>query len=109
MTAETRVKNKLKKHLIETFLAGHNGYYTTVSDRYKSGMPDFMGIVGGKAWFFEAKAQKGVFSKIQQVVARELMRAGAEYYIVTLDENDKLKFYDLKNTDNWEKWAPPKV
>lgn len=109
MTPETRVKSRLKKYLIEIFLAGDNGYYTTVSDRYKSGMPDFLGILRGKATFFEAKASKGVFSRIQQVVARELMRAGANYYIVTLDEQDKLKFYDLNNQTDWEKWAPSKV
>ena len=48
-----------------------------LSDKWVSGLPDVLMIDGGTAYFYEVKSDRGVVSRIQEVVHKELRRAGA--------------------------------
>jgi len=48
-----------------------------LSDKWVSGLPDVLMIDGGRAYFYEVKSDRGVVSRIQKVVHKELRRAGA--------------------------------
>lgn len=88
-TPEGRVKKKitamLKEHGIWYFMPGNNGYG-------KSGVPDYVAIVGGQFWGIEAKAPRGKQTALQIKRMAEIEAAGGKYFLV----NDELALYNLK-------------
>lgn len=60
-------------------------WYGKFSDRYHSGYPDFIACEMGGMVCYELKAQGKKLTKLQAHIARQLVRAGAKYYIVSWD------------------------
>lgn len=88
MTEETRVKKLLKKQIeIQKSLYGDELFFTTYSDRYRSGMPDSFLIIKGVIVFIECKSAKKKLTPIQRVMRDRLQAAGATY-LVYRGEND---------------------
>ena len=51
-------------------------------DAYGSGLPDIFAIKDGKTLWFEVKTKKGRLRKVQRLVIMEMVKAGANVYVV---------------------------
>lgn len=87
MTPEGRVKKLLKKELDSSY-----NWWTAISDRFRSGLPDFIAIQDGQFVAFETKALGKNLTKLQASIAKQIMKAGGEYMIVTVNERRNLVF-----------------
>lgn len=98
MTPETRTKSKIKEHLRQKQREmGARFWWDSLSQRYKSGLPDFIAIENGRAYFIEAKATDNILRPLQAHVAETLMKAGAKVYVGFL-KNNRLCFEELTQT-----------
>jgi len=71
-TPETKVKAKLKK------LLKVGGYwFSSISDRYHSGLPDVIAIRSGLVYFIEVKSSTGKLTRLQTLTLEEAKRHGA--------------------------------
>lgn len=84
------LESKLQSTIIKTL--EEKGYYLIkVIRANKNGIPDLIVLKGGKTLFIEAKAEKGVLSKLQAFRIEELARHGFETLIVnSLSQIEKL-------------------
>ena len=57
-------------------------WYTKVSDRYITGVPDIIGCINGKFFALELKATKGRASKLQEYNINKIKEAGGSVCIV---------------------------
>ena len=74
MTEETKLRNKTKLFL-QTLSSVH---VDKISDRYTSGIPDFIGCCNGRYFALELKAKKGVVDPLQKYVMNDIKRTGGE-------------------------------
>lgn len=72
MTPETKIKVKLKKLLKEA-----DCFFSAISDRYHSGLPDFIAVKGGQVFFIEVKSQVGELTKLQAKTLNDAAAHGA--------------------------------
>ena len=79
MTPEGKVKARVKKWLKES--GWKDIWWTMLSDRYRSGLPDFLLIWGGKVIFIEAKGKSKELTKLQAYVSKKICAAGGDYWI----------------------------
>lgn len=79
MTPEGKVKEKVKR-----LLKKHNVYYfMPVQTGMGATTLDFLGCVGGVFFAIETKAdEKGKLSKLQEVTAREIKKAGGDVFVI---------------------------
>jgi len=77
--SESQIQDRLIKKLRRTNV---KVFIVKLSDKWVSGLPDVMMVLNGQAYFYEVKSVKGVVSKIQEVVHRELREAGALVEVV---------------------------
>lgn len=101
MTPETKIKKLVKKYLSES-----TRWYTAISDRYTSGLPDFFALTGIKPLFIEVKAIKGRMSGKQWSVAKQIMAAGGIYKIATVTKEGKLVLMDMSEPASQALWVP---
>lgn len=95
MTKETKIKRRIRKMLSDIEKEG-NAYWTPISQRYHSGLPDFLLVREGHTIFIEAKAPGQALRKLQSWNMRQMVKAGATYWVVT-ERNNKLVI--LENGD----------
>lgn len=69
------VKDKFLKWL------PNGSFYVKLSDRYQSGLPDFLVIKDGEQKFFELKAWDKEPTPIQQNVAKRIIAAGGKVFL----------------------------
>ncbi len=93
-TPETKAKKKLTKWLDER-AKSKGTWWTSLSDRYRSGIPDRMEIEGGRITFYEVKSMEGRLTALQDWTAHKVIAAGAKYFIVRIDGNGVLKFKEM--------------
>ena len=95
-TPETDVKRRLKK-----FFKATKWWWSAISDRWTSGLPDFIACRDGDFAAFEVKSKVGRLSPIQYYVARKIIMAGGEYFIVRPEGKSGLNFqkFQLMGTD----------
>jgi hypothetical protein len=84
-TPEGKIKDKvramLKAHKVWYFLPGNNGYG-------KSGIPDFVGCVGGRFFGIECKADASKKpTELQLKCAADITKAGGRWFLVCDDES----------------------
>ena len=92
MTPETQCKKRLKEFLkAKEDLFDGRMWWTSISDRFHSGLPDFLVILNGCSIMIEAKSMTGKLSKIQKYIAGNVALAGAKYLVATLDAKDRFK------------------
>jgi len=98
MTPETKVKGDFKKMVQRVW---PRAKLVALSDRYQSGLPDFM-LLSDKAMFFECKAKNGRMSVKQWEFAKEVMRLGYMYSIVmpTTLNQDHVTIRDMSLPQN---------
>lgn len=85
---EKIVKKRLKALLArKREESGRRMWWMAVSDRYHSGVPDFMMVWDGQVHFIEAKSSIGTLSKMQYHIALQLVSAGAKYWVVRPKKN----------------------
>lgn len=72
---ETRIKLKLKRQ-IKALKEHHALYFTSISDRYRSGMPDNLIICEGWHVFIECKAEGKSLRPLQRKVADDIRYGG---------------------------------
>jgi hypothetical protein len=84
---ESRLQQKIQKALKaryprSIFIKYHGGIFSA------AGIPDLIGVVNGKPFFFEVKCPNKLrtVSKIQQAVILQLQRAGACAAVITSPE-----------------------
>lgn len=95
MTPETLVKQKLKKMLNHNVKhMGGTFFYSAISDRYHSGLPDFILIEAGRPKFLECKAPGKHLTRLQKSIALKLIKAGADYFEITIDDGE-LKWTEI--------------
>ncbi len=97
MTPETQTKKKLKAHLLAQMKASPGLWFTSLSQRFQSGLPDFMVVEAGKVAFIEAKASNNMLRPLQAHVCEKLMQAGAAVYVAYL-KNNRLCFEAVTST-----------
>lgn len=91
-TPETKVKSKIK-----AWLKDHAAWWTSISDRYHIGLPDFMCIMAhevhhGRFTAIEAKSSTGRLTQRQLHEARAIVAAGGRYYVARPGSSE---FYGL--------------
>lgn len=98
MTPETKTKQLVKADLKNREQELHPSFWwTSLSDRFQSGLPDFLFVQEGVVGFIEAKADSPRLRPLQLYVAEQMLAAGAEYWVV-FKKNKKLTYqkWDLK-------------
>lgn len=108
MTPESKVKVKVKN-----WLAKNASWYTAISDRYTSGLPDFHGLLKtpkGRPVYIEVKSLAGRVSQKQWQIANSIIEAGGVFYIASPDEKcaGEVSFWDLSQENSRTKWYPGK-
>ena len=77
-TPETRVKKKIKEMLTQ-----EKRWYSAISDRYHSGLPDFIAVGrNGEFVAIEAKAAGKKPEPIQEEIGRRIERSGGRYAVI---------------------------
>ena len=90
-TPESRVKAKVDK-LLKLF--DDCWFFSPQAGPYgRSGVPDRVGVIGGRMFAVECKAGKGVLTALQSRCIADMQAAGCECFVVRDDETLK----DLKN------------
>lgn len=83
MTPETKLK-KMFNDLVKKWKATDPSIlYISLSDRYTSGLPDKLLIMYSRSIFIEFKAEDKWLTKIQEHFAKNAVKAGCSYVIVT--------------------------
>ena len=77
--SESQIQSKYIKHLKTLHT---DAFIVKLSDKWVSGLPDLLMVVGGKAYFYEIKSKNGVVSKIQEQTMIALQKSGAIVNIV---------------------------
>ncbi len=96
LTPETRTKKKIREDLKRQAKAQHPAFWwTPLSDRHVSGLPDFFFVEGGRAGFIEAKATKVELRPLQVHLAYELVMAGALYFVGYLSQAGELRYEEM--------------
>lgn len=98
-TPEGTVKSRFKRWLHDRRRRADGGLlWFMLSDRYSSGLPDFVLIWDGDVTWVEAKAEGETLRPLQAFVAMKILKAGGRYSIVTM-EGDELCLKKLSLTD----------
>ena len=75
---------QFQSYLIDTLsdLYGEDIWFTKVSDRYITGVPDIVGCISGRFFALELKRDEGKPSKLQEYNIELLRRAGGEACVI---------------------------
>lgn len=106
MTPESKVKAKVKN-----WLAKNASWYTAISDRYTSGLPDFHGLLKapkGRPVYIEVKSLVGRVSQKQWQIANSIIEAGGVFYVASPDGTGDVAFWDLSQEIARLRWHPGK-
>ena len=83
-TPETMIKSKVKR-----WLFAHAAWYSSISQRYVVGTPDFLCIlktdIAGRLTAIEVKSATGRLTKMQEHEASRMIAAGGRYYVAKGD------------------------
>ena len=80
MTDEDKLKRKCGKWLKEN--PDENRWHYAATDKYYSGIPDFIFCIQGLFVSIELKTPKGVVSKIQNWTLDQIVRAGGKGLVI---------------------------
>lgn len=71
-------ESHVKSHLIRMCRA-YKALCIKLSDRYRAGIPDFLIILNGKAWFVELKRPGSIPTRIQFKTGEEIRNHGGNW------------------------------
>lgn len=106
MSTELELKEKTHAMLKKDFIQkGEPLWFYHPSDRFHSGIPDYIGCYGGIFWVAEQKIPKGKPNKIQLAVMKKMEASGAET-LFKFSKPDELKEFLLAIKNKYgRRWA----
>ena len=86
---ESKFQDRLISILKKIF--GREIWFSKISDRYTSGIPDILGCLDGKMFAFELKDDKGKASLLQENTIDKIRKAGGTAWVIrTVEEALKI-------------------